>query len=186
MGYSIWMDMEEVNNNPDKWINHGRNVLIESCKHHNKETGKEETIARYQGWCDKCDISEDSAIPIMNYLYPLECKNFDEESVLKIVKETNCSLLENQDSGEWFLSLCGGGMDLSQDIAYSFQILENWMPKDLLLNVCSQPLLSLGEDNYKKLALGIIKQLEMGSEKFKEKAKEWEERLASLQNKVEA
>ena len=172
MAYAIFQDMQEVNESPDKWINHGRRVLEEKCAH--KEG------VNYSGYCEKCDISEDSAIPIMNYLYPLELDNFEDNKILRVVKETNCTILENENSGEWFLALCGGGMDLSQDIAFAFQILENWLPQDLLRNVCTQPCLSLGSKNYKALAKGIIKQLKMEADNNKEKAKEWKIQLNKL------
>lgn len=183
MTYSIHQDITEIYNDPDKWVNHGRNVLIENCKHHNKETGKDETTARYYDYCEKCDFSEDSAIPIMNYLYPLELDNFDEDKILKVVQETNCTVLENTDSGEWFLALCGGGMDLSQDIGYSFIILETWLPDDLLQSVAKQPLLSLGSKKYKILAKQIIRQLNMRAGQYKLRAKEWKESLKSLKEK---
>jgi len=32
--------------------------------------------------CEKCDISEDSANPMMNYLYTVRIKDFDEEGYL--------------------------------------------------------------------------------------------------------
>lgn len=103
---------------------------------------------------------------------------------MKVVKVTNCTVLEND--GEWYLALCGGGMDLSQDIALSYQILETWIPSDLLREVCKQPLLSLGSKNYKKLARGIIKQLKMEATRNKVRAKEWQESLKSLREKEKA
>ncbi len=184
MGYSIYQDMQEVNGNPDEWINHGRNALFCSCNHIHESFDKDDenkcSNATYQDWCEDCGISEDSATPMMNYLYPLELKDFDEDKILKVVKETNCTVLEKEDTGEWFLVLCGGGMDLSQDIAYAFQILETWIPQDLLREVCKQPCLSLGSKNYKRLARGIIKQLKMEADKNKEKAKEWKASLKNL------
>ncbi len=146
MGYSIHHDWSNYDENLE---NHGRNILMSSCKHKEGVQGND--------WCEKCDISEDSAEPMMNYLYPLELTDFDDSKILKVVKETNCTIIENTETGEWFLTLCGGGMDLSQDIAFSYQILETWIPQDLLREVCKQPLLSLGKKNYKSLARGIIK-----------------------------
>jgi hypothetical protein len=148
MAYSIYQDMEEVFENPDKWVNHGR-----------------------------------YAIPMMNYLYPLELTDFEESKILEVVKKTNCSVLENKDSGEWFLVLCGGGMDLSQDIALAYQILETWIPQEFLREVNKQPCLSLGGKNYKKLARGIIKQLKIESDRNKQRRKEWKESLINLKNK---
>jgi len=186
MGYAIHQNMEEVWQNPDKWINHGRNILEDNCKHKTQDKGSKEnreTNVRYSGYCDECDVSEDSARPMMNYLYPLELTDFDEDKILKVVRETNCTVLENNESGEWFLALCGGGMDLSQDIGYSYMILETWLPDDLLQSVNKQPLLSLGSKKYKELAKQIIKQLKMRSGQYKQRAKEWKERLKSLNEK---
>ena len=88
MGYSIYQDMEKVNSG-EGWNNHGVNILRDSCKH---KDGVEE-----KDWCDKCDIHEDSGIPIMNYLYPLELKDFDEDKMLKVVKETEGEEVEKDD-----------------------------------------------------------------------------------------
>ncbi len=184
MAYAISQDMQEIYNNPDKWINHGRDILSASCKHHDEN--KNNTNTEYSNYCEKCDISEDGAIPMMNFLYPLELKGFRDEEILKVVKETNCTILENTDTGEWFLVLCGGGMDLSQDIALSYQILETWIPQDLLREVCKQPLLSLGNKNYKSLARGIIKQLRMEADRNIEKCKEWKESLNNLREQEKA
>lgn len=178
MTYAIHQDMTEIYNDPDKWVNHGRQVLEQSCKHYDKD--KDNTNIEYQGYCDKCGFSEDSAIPMMNYLYPLELTDFDDDKILKVVNETNCTVLENTDSGEWFLALCGGGMDLSQDIAYSYIILETWLPDDLLQEVNKQPCLSIGSKKYKKLARQIIKQLKIRSSQYKYKSKEWKESLKRL------
>ncbi len=152
MGYSISQDMEKVNSG-EGWDNHGQSILRDSCNH--KEGVQE------NDYCEKCDISEDSAVPMMNYIYPLELKDFDDDKILKVVQETNCTALENTETGEWFLALCGGGMDLSQDIAFAYQILETWIPQDLLREVSKQPLLSLGSQNYKRLARGRVKKSKM-------------------------
>ncbi len=172
MGYSISHDWSEYDEN---LINHGENVLRASCKH---KDGVEEN-----DYCEKCYISEDSAQPMMNYLYPLELTDFEDSKMLKVVKETNCTIIENQETGEWFLTLCGGGMDLSQDIAFAYQILETWIPQDLLGSVCKQANFSLGSKNYKSLARGIIKQLKMEANRHKQNAKDWKERLKNLRDK---
>jgi len=158
MAYSIFQDMTEIDNNPDKWINHGRNVLEESCIHmmyKEDEICKEdddlyngENKVSCQGYCEECDILENSAIPIMNYIYPLELNSFDEDKILKVVKETNCTILQNSETNEYFLALCGGGMDLSQDIAYAYLILETQIPFDLLTQVISQKEFSIGKEQW--------------------------------------
>lgn len=173
MSYAIYQDMQEIYKNPDKWINHGRNILEENCNHHDDKTGEEETKIGYYNYCEECDISEISAIPIINYLYPLELSNFDDDKILKVVKGTNCTILENTETGEWFLALCGGGMDLSQDIALSYVILERWIPKDLICEVISQKNFSISDDNFKILQKEIIEQSRNYFEKYFELNKMW-------------
>ncbi len=189
MGYSISQDMEKVNSG-EGWDNHGRRILEDSCGHtgydKSEKPENKSTNVIYSGYCENCDISEDSAIPIMNYIYPLELKNFEDSKILKVVKETNCTIIENTETGEWFLTLCGGGMDLSQDIAFAFQILETWIPQDLLGSVCKQANFSLGSKNYKSLARGIIKQIKMEANRHKQNAKEWKESLKNLREKEKA
>jgi len=178
MGYSINQDMQEIYDNPDKWTNHGREALINSCHHQTqdeseKDVDKEFNVS-YGGYCEECDISEDSAVPIMNYIYPLELKDFDEDKILKVVKNTNCSVMENQETGEWFLVLCGGGMDLSQDIALSYIFLEKWIPEDLITQVCKQRGFSISKDNFEILKKEIIEQSKHYNNKFNQLEKDWE------------
>jgi len=166
MGFSIWIDWGEEFKNPDKWINHGRDVLVSSC---NCEGG-----AKEKDWCEDCDISEDNCNPMMNFIYPLELKDFDEDKILKVVKNTNCSVMENQETGEWFLVLCGGGMDLSQDIALSYIFLEKWIPEDLITQVCKQRGFSISKDNFEILKKEIIEQSKHYNNKFNQLEKDWE------------
>jgi hypothetical protein len=175
MGFSIYQDMQEVNENPNKWVNHGRYALENNCKHHEK--GETENNIAYSGYCEKCGVYEDTATPIMNYLYPLELDNFEKDKILKVVQETNCTILENTETNEWFLALCGGGMDLSQDIALAYVILEKWIPTDLLTSVEKQPCLSIGKKKYKILAREVIRQLRHSELRLKQKHKEWKETL---------
>ncbi len=172
MGFSQHIDWsEEFKSHYEKWTNHGRNILLNSCKHHDED--KDNTNTEYSGYCEKCDISEDSCEPMMNYIYPLELKDFDDEKILKVAKETNCSIMENEDSGEWFLVLCGGGMDLSQDIALSYVILERWIPESLITQVCKQKSFSISKDNFEVLRKAIIEQSKNYKERFEQLEKDW-------------
>jgi len=178
MGFAISIDWSEEWKHPEKWTNHGRNALEEGCKHKTQDTDPDgETNVRYSGYCEECGVGEDSAIPMMNFVYPLECDSFDDEKILKVVNETNCTVMENEDTGEWFLALCGGGMDLSQDIAYAYLIMEQWLPKDFLTKVCKQRGLSISKEKWDELAKAMVKQLRDRAGQFESEAKEWEERL---------
>jgi len=110
--YAIMIDWrEEFTQHPEKWTNHGRDILVDSCNHKNG--------ARYEGWCEKCDISEDDCQPMMNYMYPLEIEPSN-EAILKVVKNTALTVLGNEDTGDFCLALCGGGMDFSQSIGLAY------------------------------------------------------------------
>lgn len=174
MGYAIYKDITKLYE--EEWTNHGRRVLEESCKHKN---GIEEN-----GYCEKCDISEEKAEPMINYIYPLELDSFDDKKILKVVNETNCTVLEDPD-GNWYLCLCGGGMDLTQDIALAYIILETWIPKDLLAKVCKQPMLSTSKKQYKILAKQMIRQLRIDIGYDKMNIKEWRENLKKVRKKEE-
>lgn len=153
---SVKLDVTEILNNPDVWINHGRKALENNCNHRTKdiidglkEKERDNNIV-YSGWCDKCEVSEDSAIPMMNYGYPMR-GSIDEEKILKIVQKTNCTVIENDETGEWFLILTGGGMNLSQDIALAFYYAYGWIPTDIIMNMSLQPALSISKKDCKMI-----------------------------------
>lgn len=179
MSFSIFIDWQEELNNCGKWENHGRRIVEENCHHktqdNDRDSNARETNVRYSGYCDECDISEDSCQPMMNYAYPLETTP-DDDKILEAVKQTNCTVMGNTQTGEYFLALCGGGMDLSQDIALAYVILERWIPTDLILQVNKQRAFSISEKNYRTLKKAIIEQLKIDSEKFLECKKEWRKR----------
>ncbi len=154
-----WYD--QLREHPDRWGNHGRRVAEESCKHKTQDKDKHcsrETNMRYSGYCDKCGFSEDDCEPMMNYGYPLCCLP-DDEKILQIVKQTCLTVMENQDTGEIFLVLCGGGMDLSQSVAYAYLLAGHRIPDELVFEVCTQPCLSVGKKTYRKIMRQCRKEL---------------------------
>jgi len=94
--------------------------------------------------------------------------------------------MENTETGEYFLTLCGGGMDLSQDIGYAYIILEKWIPRDLLTSISKQPLLSLGSKKYKRLAKEVISQLKHTRVNFLDTEKRWKESLKNFKAQEKA
>jgi hypothetical protein len=169
MTFAISIDWsEEFKRDCDKWINHGKRVLNESCNHKHGD----EKMIDYQGWCDVCDIREDSAEPMMNFIYPLETV-LEDSNILEIVIRTNCTVMENTESGEFFLALCGGGMDLSQDIALAYILAEKWIPEALITQVCKQKELSIYGEDFKLLKKEIIEQAKVYAERFRVVAQQW-------------
>jgi len=180
MSFSQWIDWSEALKDCDKWENLGRRALEENCKHkdQDKDSNKNnrETNIRYSGYCEKCDVCEDSVEPMMNYSYPLETEP-SEDKILEVVRKTNCTVMYNSEQDAYFLTLCGGGMDLSQDIALAYIILEKWIPIDLILSVCKQPFLSTSKKDFLLLAKEIISQLQTSIVNLQSKKEEWETSL---------
>lgn len=161
------------------WENLGRQALEDACTHKTQTVGSKypETNMRYGGYCEECGVCEDSAIPMMMFAYPLYCDydlndKEDLAKILRVVNETNCTVMYNGDEDTYYLALCGGGMDLSQDIALAYVIMERWIPFALLMNVCTQPELSVGGDNWLKLATEMVDQLLHYSKQADSKQKE--------------
>lgn len=152
MGFSIDIDWTKGG-----YVNMGRSALERLCTH--KDNDQENNII-YQGYCDACDVSEDTADPMMSYGYPVERYNGYSDSIsdetIKRIVEQGLTLMENEDTGEVFLALCGGGMDLSGHIAYCYYILEEYIPLDLALCYCKS---NLSEVEYAELNRYVINQL---------------------------
>ena len=170
MGFSINVDWSNYYDND--WENEGRRVLENSCTHNTQEGCGDNTNIQYSGWCDECGISEGDCEPMMNYAYPLKTTP-SEEDILKVVKNTCLTVMEKD--GEYYLALCGGGMDLSQQIALAYVMIENWMPIDLLTEVSKQKGLSVGGEDWKMLRTAIINQLKIDSDNMERRLKEWKE-----------
>lgn len=156
--YSVSINwFNEFKEHPDRWINHGRDVLRASCKHYDadednlniEDDDQKTNNIDYQGYCNECKCFEDSCEPMMNYGYPLHHLP-DEEQILEVAKNTSLTIMENQDSGEYFLVLCGGGMDLSQSIAHAYMIC-GYIPDAMAFQVSEQYGLNISGETYFKV-----------------------------------
>jgi hypothetical protein len=176
--YAVNIDWhEEFKNNFDKWENVGRHTIEDSCTHKTQDKDSDENNrepnVRYSGYCEECEISEDDCQPMMNYAYPLHhCLN--DEEIVKIVKNTCLTVMHNTETGNYFLVLCGGGMDLSQQIGLAYIFAEHWIPEDLIGEISIQKGLSVGGKGWKLLRSKIIAQLKEYSDRAKQRAEEWE------------
>lgn len=144
--FSIHVDWE--NYQEKGWENIGRSIVEENCKH--KENGQSDYNMRYSGYCEKCGFSEDSCQPMMNYAYLLETTP-DDNKILEVCKKTNCTVMHKDDEDAYYLTLTGGGMDLSQDIALAYNILERWIPLELALSVSTQDGLSTSGKDFRQV-----------------------------------
>jgi len=168
MVYSI--DVDWSNYLEDGWENEGKAILENSCTHNTQEGIGDNTNVQYSGYCEECEISEGDCEPMMNYAYPLETTP-NEEDILKVVKNTCLTIMEKD--GSYYLALCGGGMDLSQQIGLAYVLIEKWIPIELLQNISKQKGLSVGGEDWKLLRNSILEQLEMESGRNKQRLKDW-------------
>lgn len=159
----------------ERWSNHGRRVVEESCEHYDQGDGCNNI--QYQGYCDECGIGEDYCEPMYNYIYPLELDHYSDEKILEVVDRTACTVMENQDAGIWYLTLTGCGMDLTQDIALAYVILDGRIPEDLMLHICPQAGLSQPIESYIELSETVIEEAEALSKRFQQIVEDWQRRV---------
>lgn len=121
-------------------------------------------------------VGTDDHYPMMNYAYPL-CECPDDKTIRKIHKKTNCTVVEDTETGDVFLALCGGGMDLSQDVAMAYIIAEDVIPADLAYNVSRQEGLSQHRKDWLKVMRYCRKALISEAECCKNTAKRIQEAM---------
>jgi len=112
------------------------------------------------GW-DIEDIAHekaDSHYPMMLYAYPLNWEPEDNK-IIEVCTTTNLTVVQDEETGDFFLALSGGGMDLSQDVALAYLIIEGRIPIALAINVNTQPELSVYGKNWLKVMRAIKKEL---------------------------
>jgi len=176
MSYAISNDWSDENRF-EKWENQTTSILrqiLEDKEHPKfKEVAKDlEVLDDKENLVDYYEETLDGYEPIYNYVYPLETTPSDED-ILKVALNTNCCVMYNTEDDKYYLSLTGCGMNLSQDIALSYVLIENWIPEDLLFNVCSQEGLSISKENFKILKEGVKKNIDKIGFQLEQLKKSW-------------
>ena len=110
--------------------------------------------------------------PMMNYAHLLETTPSDED-ILKVALKTNCSVMYDSEEDKHYIALNGGGMDLSQDIALGYVILEKWIPEDFINSVCSQKGLSISKEDFEVLRKAVIEQSQNYADRFSSLKQKW-------------
>lgn len=143
-----------------KWNFIGRDVAIE--KFGDAEDGAKGDNA----------VQADGFYPMMNYAYPIYRRPSDEE-ILAVQDQTCLTVVENNETGDFFLALCGGNMDLSQDIALAYVLIGERVPPALAFSVSRQYGLSKSGENFFKMAEACRKSLETEAIQAKSYCEEW-------------
>lgn len=177
-----WSENFDQNTGEEKFI-----LTCPNSEHHEKfgcgwETKYEATkdlkgedCESYQG-CQCCEDDSGYVAPMMNYIYPLDHQGLvTEETQIEIAENTNCVLVEENSSGDYYLALTGGGMDFSPSIAHAYMIAQKWLPigliQDLDAGWCK---CQLNEKVFKQLREIIREQIGTEVSRFKEKKQKWD------------
>ena len=183
-GYSINVDWSEE---LEEWENIGQNYMREFFEEHPEEAEKDMGYELEDGQVKYLDELLDSYQPMMNYAYPLECdptlRDNGKERVIRVCRETNLTVMYREADDCYYLALTGGGMDLSQDIASAYQILETWVPVALLSEVSKQPELSMHGEAWLEMAQQIQKQIGTEIDRLQSDLKRWGESIAEYETK---
>ena len=168
---SIYVDW---GNCGSEWEFVGASLMREDAERR-KESGEEDVYP---------EEVESSNMPMMNYVYPLErCSELPPEKILEVCKETNCTVVYNNNDDKYYLALTGCGMDLSQDIAYVYMIADGCIHWDMLNDVCIQPALSISMEKYKVLMTELKRQLKIKADNCQARIKEINEVMKTIKEK---
>ncbi|MGD9158240.1 MAG: hypothetical protein PVG39_07540 [Desulfobacteraceae bacterium] len=112
-------------------------------------------------------IELDDYMPIYNYAYPLHLSALEEDKIIRICQETNCTVVKNTEDDKLYLALCGCGMDMSQDIALAYMIANAYgdkkygrIPDHMLFEVYKSGALSVSFEKFKYIRKALIEGFE--------------------------
>lgn len=174
MKLSVYFDWSKELLNVDRWENLGRESLISSCDHFYQDKSGDCCNLLYSGYCEECGVNDTDADPVMNFGYPL-CVTPSPEIVKEVLDKTGLTVLYDSHSDVYYLVLCGGGMDLSQNISLAYLLIEGWIPDELLIETCKQTKLSVYGENWDLLVNGMIESHENSLHQLKESLKFWKQ-----------
>jgi hypothetical protein len=172
--YSISVDWSEERED-GKWEFKGADLMREFYENNPKEA-KADGHDVERGKVKYIDEVMDAFYPMMNYAYPLATTP-DDDKIIQVCRDTNLTVVYNNDDDTHYLALTGGGMDLSQDIARAYQILETWIPVSLLTGVCTQPELSVHGQNWLDMANQIREQIKIEIGHLQQADDTWEKSI---------
>lgn len=155
----------------EKWECIGRRVLEKQCNHFDHDDSMNNV--EYQGWCEKCEIYEDDGYPMINEIYPLLYEPTDDE-VLKVL-DAGLTVMYDNEADEYCMALCGGGMDLSQNIGLAYIHTRKHIPMEWLFNINTQKELSVYGDDWNLLKKEMQKELKFLGNRAKQQLKIWED-----------
>ena len=85
----------------------------------------------YQG-CPYC-MDDTGRIEIANrFIHKVDKSNMTMDDRLEVLRNTECAVIQEITSGDWYIALTTSGMDLSHEIVHAYQIVGNYAPPYIL------------------------------------------------------
>ena len=173
---------DEQTKNWERWENVGNNVLREVLE--DQENSKFKEVSEHVGVYNKEEdnklesyweeTADEYTHPIYNYVHVLETEPTNED-VLKVVLNTNCTIIYDNEEEKYYIALTGCGMDMSQDIGLAFLWLEKWIPEDFINRISKQKGLTQSGKKFEELKKAIIEQSKTYADRFKQMGKDWKD-----------
>ena len=151
---SVFVDWHKEYNS-DRWDFVGRSTLL----NHRGEWSEN----------NQDGVDADDGYPIYNFAYPLFKSDVSEEEILAVCEKTNCTVVLNNQDDKYYLSLTGCGMDMSQDIALAYMIVDGCIDWDFLEDVYIEGPFSVSRENYHKILAELKRQLSISIDSQKTK-----------------
>ena len=126
-------------------------------------------------------VEQDGGYPIYNYAYPLYRDSIEDETILRVCEETDCTVVFNNQDGKYYLALTGCGMDMSQSIALAYIIVDGCLDWDMLESIYIAAPISVGRDDYRRILTHLDRQLGLAMGNLKMRQKEVKEVLGRLE-----
>ena len=153
MGYSISID----NWQQEKWNQIGMDTMR---SYFESDEAGQKYIKKEYGNNDERSNDEacERYFPMMNYAYPLYSTPSESE-IINVCLNTSCTVVEDNETGDYFLALRGGGQDLSQDIGLAYILAGERIPLDLIFSISTQKAMTINAKEFKLLRRNIISEL---------------------------
>jgi hypothetical protein len=156
--------------NHEEWEFTGMDVMRSFYEANPKEAEKDGHELDEGGNVKYLDEIIEDFFPMMLYAYPLDSEP-PTMKIIKLCRNTNCTVVMKRDTEDYFLALTGGGMDLSQDIAMAYIIAEDFVPASLAMEVSTQEGLSKHGKEWMKVMRYCAKSLDIHAHFCKSRVK---------------
>jgi hypothetical protein len=160
---NIWVDWSRPNID-EEWDCIGATKIREHAEVQIKRLKKLNRISQAEKICP--DDLMQSNMPIYDIAYPLHSTEISDKKIIKVCSETNCTVIQNNFSGKYCLSLSACGMDYSQDIALAYIIIDGCIDWDFLNDVYIESPISVSQKKFKSILRELRRQLKISIQNY--------------------